>query len=188
MSLCHTSYDNFPANNFSVFLSLFILWERQRERERERERQRQRQSTRAGEGQRERERERIPRRLCIVSTESNMGLKPMNHEIMTWAKVKSWTVNWLSHPGAPPIIFLMCACHFSHQQIVCFLPPESRLPWNLLWQVQSGINDTVPVIGLALKEPDNFQLRSLGTQPPCYREVQAILLKKGATWRGSGRE
>ena len=38
-----------------------------------------------GEGQRERERERerIPSRLCTVSVEPNVGLKPMNCEIMT---------------------------------------------------------------------------------------------------------
>ena len=33
--------------------------------------------------ERERERERIPSRLCIVSTEPDAGLKPMNREIMT---------------------------------------------------------------------------------------------------------
>ena len=38
---------------------------------------------RAGEGQRERGRERIPSSLCAVSTESDMGLYPMNPEIMT---------------------------------------------------------------------------------------------------------
>ena len=35
------------------------------------------------EGQRERERKRIPSRLCTVSTEPNVGLNPMNCEIMT---------------------------------------------------------------------------------------------------------
>ena len=32
---------------------------------------------------RERRRERIPSRLHTVSAESNVGLDPMNHEIMT---------------------------------------------------------------------------------------------------------
>ena len=38
-------------------------------------------------------------RLWAVSTESNMGLELMNHEIhdLSW----SWKLNWLSHPGAP---------------------------------------------------------------------------------------
>ena len=35
------------------------------------------------ERERERERERIPSSLHAVSTESNAGLEPMNHEIMT---------------------------------------------------------------------------------------------------------
>ena len=54
-----------------------------------------------GEGQGERERERIPSRVHTVSIEPNVELKPMNHETMTWAETKSWTLNQLSHPGAP---------------------------------------------------------------------------------------
>ena len=52
-----------------------------------------------GEGQRERERgrERIPSRLHAVRTEPNMELNPMILEIMTWATIKSQTLNWLSH-------------------------------------------------------------------------------------------
>ena len=34
-------------------------------------------------------RDRIPSRLCTVSMEPDVGLKPMNHEIMTHAKTKS---------------------------------------------------------------------------------------------------
>ena len=48
-----------------------------RERERERERAQQ-----LGRG-RERGRERIPSRLCIVSSEPDSGLDPMNLEITT---------------------------------------------------------------------------------------------------------
>ena len=50
---------------------------------------------------RERGRERIPSRLCAVSTEPNTGLEVTNREIMTRAKIKSLTLNRLSHPGAP---------------------------------------------------------------------------------------
>ena len=50
-----------------------------------------------------REGERIPSRLCTVSTELSVGLYLTNHEIMTWAKIKSWTLNQLSHLGAPVI-------------------------------------------------------------------------------------
>ena len=30
-----------------------------------------------------------------------MGFNLTNLEIMTWAKIKSWTLNWLSHPVTP---------------------------------------------------------------------------------------
>ena len=49
----------------------------------------------------ERGRERIPGRLHTVSTETDVGLKLTNRDIMTWAEIKSWTLNRLSHPGAP---------------------------------------------------------------------------------------
>ena len=54
----------------------------------------------AGEGQRG-GRERIPSRLRAVSTEPKVGLDPANHEVMTWAEIKSQVVNWMSCPGAP---------------------------------------------------------------------------------------
>ena len=49
------------------FFLMFIYFERKR----------------AGEGQRESERERIPSRLHTASIEPDLGLKPMNREIMT---------------------------------------------------------------------------------------------------------
>ena len=48
---------------------------------------------------REREGERISSRLHTVSTELNVGLNPTNYEIRTRAKIKSWALNLLSHPG-----------------------------------------------------------------------------------------
>ena len=39
-----------------------------------------------GGAERERERERIPRRLCAMNTESDMGLNPINLKIMTSAE------------------------------------------------------------------------------------------------------
>ena len=38
-------------------------------------------------------------RLCAVNAEPNVVLSPTNSEIMTWAKIKSRTLNRLSHPG-----------------------------------------------------------------------------------------
>ena len=36
-----------------------------------------------------------------LSVEPDLGLNPRTHAIMTWAKTKSWTLNWLSHLGTP---------------------------------------------------------------------------------------
>ena len=88
---------------FSVFLSLF--WEKEKERERERERDW------VGEGLRERERLRIPSRLYALR---GAWLRAVSHdpEVMTWAKIKSWTLSQLSHPGNPRIIFLISFWEF----------------------------------------------------------------------------
>ena len=61
------------------------------------------------------QRERIPSRLCGVRAEgldpmnheAAVGLDPLNREIVTWAEIKSQTVNRLGHSGAPrcPHIF-----------------------------------------------------------------------------------
>ena len=63
-----------------------------------------RESTHASQGEAEGE----SQAGSAVSTEPNMGLDtgigPTNHEIseiMTWAKIKSRTLNQLSHLGAP---------------------------------------------------------------------------------------
>ena len=53
---------------------------------------------RVREGQRE-ERE-SPSRLHKVSTQLDVGIEVMNHEIMTSAEIKSWKLNQLGHPGA----------------------------------------------------------------------------------------
>lgn len=37
----------------------------------------------------------------------------MTHEIITEAETKSWTLNWLSYPGAPKIFFMLCIYSFS---------------------------------------------------------------------------
>ena len=65
-----------------LFLSIYFFWER----------------LRGGvEGWRERERERILKRL---QAQHRAWHRAWSHhpEIMTWAEIKSWTVNQLSHP------------------------------------------------------------------------------------------
>ena len=49
----------------------------------------------------------MPSRLWTFSTEPYVGLEPMNHEIMTWARVKSQTLNWLSHRGTPIVTLII---------------------------------------------------------------------------------
>ena len=68
------------------------------------------------------EKRRIPSRLHTISAEPDAGLEPMNREIVTWAEIKSQTLNWLSHPGTPylktnilkiilgGLRFLYCVC------------------------------------------------------------------------------
>ena len=82
-----------------VFLSLFIYFERQREQHEQ------------GRG-RERWGERIPSRLHAVSAGCSVGLELMTHEIMTWAKIKSWMPNELNHPGAPNLGYFQCTMVF----------------------------------------------------------------------------
>ena len=66
------------------------------------ERQRQRQSVSGGRAEREGDTEsEAGFRLRAVSTEPDTGLKLTNHETMTWAEIKNWMRNWLSHPEAP---------------------------------------------------------------------------------------
>ena len=61
----------------------------------------------AGEGQRERERETESEAGSTLPTQSPMrGLNSWNWEIMTWAKIKSQMLTWLSHPGVPIFKFL----------------------------------------------------------------------------------
>ena len=51
--------------------------------------------------ERETEGQRTPSRLHAVSTEPDRGLELMNHEIITWAKIKSQMLNGLGHLGTP---------------------------------------------------------------------------------------
>ena len=57
--------------------------------------------TRVSGGRAEREGDRESQAgSAAVSTEPDVGLKPTNHEIMTWAKTKSQMFNLLSLPGS----------------------------------------------------------------------------------------
>ena len=74
---------------------MFIyIWERERDR------------VWAGKGNRERETEhKAGSRLSAVSTEPDAGLKHVNFEIMTWAKVGCPTDDWVTQE--PQTLLLM---------------------------------------------------------------------------------
>ena len=53
------------------------------------------------EGERESQAGSVP-----MSTEPDMGVGPINHEIMTWAEIQSQMLNQLSHPGSTSMVYL----------------------------------------------------------------------------------
>lgn len=78
-----------------------------------------------GEGQRERKKENLkqaphPVQSPTMSWSHHSGIVP-------WAKIKSWTLNCLSHPGTPCGIFLSHFC----QQWAAFAPVDLTVisPW-----------------------------------------------------------
>ena len=73
---------------FIFFLSLFIYFERE------------------GEGRAEREGDRESQAGFMLAAQSPMwSLSSLNREIMTCTEIKNWIFNWLSHPGAPQVVF-----------------------------------------------------------------------------------
>ena len=81
---------NFHFENCFILL-IFMCFEREREQER----------TSEGGAERGRKGERESQAGSTPRAEPNAGLDPTNGEIMTGAKIKSGTLNQLSHPGAP---------------------------------------------------------------------------------------
>ena len=69
------------------FKFTYLFWERQRQHE-------------WGGAEREGKRE-SQAGSALPAQSPTKHLSSQNHEIMTWAETKSWTLNWLSHLGAP---------------------------------------------------------------------------------------
>ena len=42
-----------------------------------------------------------PKQAPRLAWEAYTGLHLQDLEIKTWAEIKSWMLNWLSHPGVP---------------------------------------------------------------------------------------
>ena len=98
----------------------FFFWERER--------------AQAGRGERSRGRERILSTLHIQGR-APCGAWLHDSEIMTWAEIKRWPLNQLSHPDAP-IEWLLCARH--HAQLLktnSFNPCSNSVRQILLLQV-----------------------------------------------------
>ena len=87
----------FYKSQIYLFMYLIFLRERQRGHERGRGRESERRGT-------------IPSRLHTVRAQSltDVGLELANHEILTWAGIRSRMLNRPSHPGAPPVTDLKC--------------------------------------------------------------------------------
>ena len=75
-----------------IFLKVYLGWDRG--------------SASGGGAERERDREFYAG--SMLSVQSLMqGLNSQNHEIMTWAEIKSCTLNLLNHPGAPDFMWFL---------------------------------------------------------------------------------
>ena len=130
--------------------------------------------------ERERGRERIPRRLHAVSREPRAGLKLMNREIMTWAQIKSRTLNWLSHPSAPGNPFSTHLCTERKRQSSRFLEGLGKKCGHSLTQgkLKSSRNDVAwarnqisPICSVSLWIVSNFSC--VGGAGPAIRDKKA---------------
>ena len=109
-----------------------------------------------GEGPREGwgERERIPSRLRPVSTEPNAEFEFTSHEIMTWAEIKSWTLNQLSHPGAPRMNF--------YNVIIFCASRHTRVPYGIFIHTLQYLPPSSPPSGSSLGDRVPERLWTLG--------------------------
>ena len=88
---CHPTPKQ-PLVHLKKCLFIYLFWEREgAERERERERKRGREN---------------PKQALYWQCRAQLGAQSHGHEIMTLVEIRSWTLNPLSHPGAPLIDFL----------------------------------------------------------------------------------
>ena len=81
---CQDCSISFCCSPLTVPVFIYLFWERE-----------------SGGGEEKEGEKRILSRLCDVSAEPEVGLKLTYHEILTWAKMQSLTLNWLSHPDDP---------------------------------------------------------------------------------------
>ena len=85
------------VGTYFIFFNCFQFWERENEKEDLHELGRGAERERA----RERERETESQAGSILSAELDVWLDPTSLWSLPWAKIKSWPLNQLSHPGVP---------------------------------------------------------------------------------------
>lgn len=83
-----------------------------------------------------------------LSRQPNMGPDLTIHEIMTWAKLKSWMLNRLSHPDAP-----LCWCNFNTSSVAklnLFIPVPCH--WNNFYNPNQPVKCPMLVSWLDLEQ------------------------------------
>ena len=81
--------------------------------------------------------ERAPQVDSLLNTEPIAGLCLMTHEIMTWAKIRNRTLNWLSHPDT-----LMLLTSFGPLSHLCIC--KYPILFYSLSSVRSGPDTSIP--------------------------------------------
>ena len=66
-------------------------------------------------------------------------------EIMTWAEIKNWMLNWLSQPGTPPLMSLFLLILPFSDQVLFLLCYCSLTPHSLAWQYKGLSHDCVQI-------------------------------------------
>ena len=107
-----------------IFKILFLYFERNRES--------------VSRGGTEREGERKSQAASMIQHRAGHRARAHKDEIMTWAKIRSRILNWLSHPGVP-VIFLKKRIRFTTHTIALKTKHIPEMPFmcthwqHLLW-------------------------------------------------------
>ena len=117
------------------------------------------------------------------------GSISQNHEIMTWAEIKSQMLNWLSHPGAPGYCsFVTCltlsnlskSLTLPHFLVICYLAGTSYYKFFTQIAVVSRPIDGHFWISNVL--PLQMQIIYLSQGPCILLITRAALLPKSQGW------
>ena len=139
----------------------------------------------------ETEGEKIPSRLHTISADSNTGLKPTNHKIMTRAEIKSQTLNLPSHPSTPNSDIFECWIAWFY--LVCWgvrmpYPLQGPSSWtknqNDTRQTKRRKSDLILCLQ-GIHTDMKFQSQSGKMRNMCHSE---LLSKEVGVWDRKGKE